>query len=135
MVLPLLLLLFAGIVDFGLMFQRYEVLTNAAREGARLASLPSYTVDTTISEHVLNYMAAGLGADRNTLAVTTTVDRTGTLSGAPVVRVTVDFDSDFIILGPIMRLFSGGDWTTLTLRAESVMRCEAGDTCSATPAP
>ena len=40
--LPLLLVVIAGIVDFGFVFQRYEVITNAAREGARLASLPGY---------------------------------------------------------------------------------------------
>ncbi len=32
-----------GIVDFGFMFQRYVVLTNAAVEGARVASMPGYT--------------------------------------------------------------------------------------------
>ena len=42
-IFPLLLLVCLGIVDFGLLFQRYEVLTNAAREGARVAVLPGYT--------------------------------------------------------------------------------------------
>ena len=42
-VTPLLLLLVFGIVDFGFMFQRYVVLTNAAVEGARVASMPGYT--------------------------------------------------------------------------------------------
>ncbi len=42
-VTPLLLLLVFGIVDFGFLFQRYVVLTNAAVEGARVASLPGYT--------------------------------------------------------------------------------------------
>ena len=37
---PLLLVVIAGIVDFGFAFQRYEVITNAAREGARMATLP-----------------------------------------------------------------------------------------------
>ena len=32
--LPLLLVVIAGIVDFGFTLQRYEVITNAAREGA-----------------------------------------------------------------------------------------------------
>ena len=31
-----------GIIDFGFLFQRYEVVTNAAREGARVAILPGY---------------------------------------------------------------------------------------------
>jgi len=43
LVLPLLLILFGGIVDFGLLFQRYEVLTNAAERGARIAVLQANT--------------------------------------------------------------------------------------------
>jgi Flp pilus assembly protein TadG len=42
-VLPLLLLLIMGILDFGFLFQRYVVLTNAAVEGARVATLPGYS--------------------------------------------------------------------------------------------
>ena len=41
-VLPLLLLVLFGIIDFGFMFQRYVVLTNAAMEGARVGILPGY---------------------------------------------------------------------------------------------
>ena len=41
-VLPVMLLIVMGIVDFGFMFQRYVVLTNAAMEGARVAVLPGY---------------------------------------------------------------------------------------------
>ena len=37
--LPLLLAIIFGIFDFGFMFQRYEVVTNAAREAARLGVL------------------------------------------------------------------------------------------------
>ena len=33
--LPLLLLVVVGIIEFGFVFQKYEVITNAAREGAR----------------------------------------------------------------------------------------------------
>ena len=41
--LPLLVLIVVGIFDFGFAFQQYEVVTNAAREGARMAVLPGYT--------------------------------------------------------------------------------------------
>ena len=43
LVFPMLLLVMLGIMDFGFLFQRYEVVTNAAREGARVAILPGYT--------------------------------------------------------------------------------------------
>ena len=42
LILPLLLFIILGLVDFGFMFQRFEVVTNAAREGARIAVLPGY---------------------------------------------------------------------------------------------
>ena len=43
LVFPVLLLVVLGIVDFGFLFQRMEVVTNAAREGARMAVLPGYS--------------------------------------------------------------------------------------------
>src|SRR5687767_1364031 len=58
LVFPILLLLVAGIADFGFLFQRYEVVTNAAREGARIAVLPSYTV-ADVQQRVTNYLASG----------------------------------------------------------------------------
>ena len=46
---PLLLVVIAGIVDFGFAFQRYEVITNAAREGARMATLPGTPIQRSIA--------------------------------------------------------------------------------------
>ena len=43
-VTPVLLMIIAGIFDFGMMFRSYEVVTNAAREGARVGVLPGYDV-------------------------------------------------------------------------------------------
>src|SRR4051812_30051407 len=41
MTLPLVLLVSVGIFEFGRAFQTWQVLTNAAREGARVAVLPN----------------------------------------------------------------------------------------------
>ena len=38
-VLPIVLLLVMGIIDFGLLFNNYIVISNASREGARKAAL------------------------------------------------------------------------------------------------
>src|SRR5580765_679363 len=60
LVFPLLLLVMFGIMDFGLLFQRYETVTNAAREGARIAVLPDYKqsdVDARVKQYLV---AAGL---------------------------------------------------------------------------
>ena len=58
--LPILLLVFAGIVDFALMFQRFLVVSNAAREGARIAVLPGYT-QTDVQNRVTQYVREGIG--------------------------------------------------------------------------
>ena len=39
LVLPFLLLIFSGVVDMGLVYQRHLMVNEAAREGARLAAL------------------------------------------------------------------------------------------------
>ncbi len=46
-----------GIIDFGLLFQRYEAVTNAAREGARIAVLPGYA-QADVQARVTQYLAA-----------------------------------------------------------------------------
>src|SRR5215831_8178385 len=78
LVLPLLLLLVLGIVDFGFLFQRMEVITNAAREGARIAVLPSYT-NADVQARVCNYLTSGgvpttscgAGGGNPTISITT----------------------------------------------------------------
>ena len=66
LVFPLLLLVVLGVADFGFLFQRWEALTNATREGARVATLPGYaTVD--VEDRVVNYLAAGGVPPRATL--------------------------------------------------------------------
>ena len=59
--LPLMLVLVTGVFDFGLAFQQYEVVTNAAREGARLGSLGAGYLEADIQARVDAYcVAAGL---------------------------------------------------------------------------
>jgi Flp pilus assembly protein TadG len=128
LVLPLLLVVFGGIIDFGLMLQRHQVLSNAAREGARLAVLPGY-VEADVQARVQAYVREGI-ADSS--ATPTTVLRTVTLTpgvGPPfdAAQVEVSFTGQFLVLGPIVNL-AGGNWTlgsTLTLVAVSTMRIEA----------
>ena len=63
LILPILLIIIAGIVDFGFMFQAFMVVNNAAREGARVRILPGYT-NADATARVNNYMSA-LGTDRH----------------------------------------------------------------------
>ena len=62
MVLPIMLLVFGGIVDFGLLLQRQQVVTNAAREGARLAVLPGYT-SADVQARVTQFVREGINSD------------------------------------------------------------------------
>ena len=85
LVFPLLLMIILGIVDFALMFQRYEVVTNAVREGARVAVLPGYT-EPDVQAQVASYIAAGglpTTAGNPTVTVTPTTIPDGEAPGRP----------------------------------------------------
>ena len=127
---PLLLLVVMGIMDFGIMFQQYEVLTNAAREGARVAVLPDYcpnpaTCDANVSARVNAYIGASFLAVGGTVTVNPV-----TITPVPVgancmntVTVTLSFPHQYLFLGGIMNYF-GGSFTSRTLNASSSMRSE-----------
>jgi Flp pilus assembly protein TadG len=124
--MPVMLLLMAGIVDFAMLFQSYEVATNAAREGARLAVLPGYQVNDyqVARARVANYMTAG-GAFGS---YTTTIAPVGLPSGGAVmlngVQVSVDYTHQFLIVGPVVSLFNGSLGSALTFHTEARMRME-----------
>ena len=58
MTLPLILLVSVAIFEFGRAYQTWQVLTNAAREGARVAVLADKT-DADVSDTVKAYMTSG----------------------------------------------------------------------------
>ncbi len=129
LVLPLLLLVFAGIVDFGFLFQRYEVITNAAREGARIAVLPGYS-STDVTNRVREYVREGLG-DSIAAGTGVVVDSVPVIpsvgTGFNGARVTVTFTNEYMLLGLMVNLARGGDFApNITLRAVSTMRPEVG---------
>lgn len=125
-VLPILLFVLAAMIDFGFLFQQYEVVNNAAREGARLASLPNYT-DTDVIARVQSYLAA---SGLNDPAAPTPTVTAGTLSlsaGGPVISVrtvTVRYPANFMYLGPFAALVGGTAQSQIMLQAVSSMRTE-----------
>jgi Flp pilus assembly protein TadG len=123
--LPLLLFVLVGILDFGWVFQQYQVVTNAAREGARMAVLPGY-VEADVQNRVAGFLSAGGVAG---VPTTTVVDGLVTpgAGAAPftVKTVTVTVDYTFKYLGAIARPF-GASFTTVPLKATSQMRTEVG---------
>ena len=125
LVTPILILLLAGIFDFGMMFRSYEVVTNAAREGARVGVLPGYNA-TDVQARVDAYLgASGLTGARTTNVVDGPV---ATGAGTFTARsVTVSYSYPFVVLGPVGAAF-GGTFGTIQLRAASAMRIEAAAT-------
>jgi hypothetical protein len=122
-IFPTLLLVMLGIIDFGFLFQRYEVLTNAAREGARVAILPGYS-DADVEARVNQYITAG-GLPGT---ATVTVDPAEPIPvGAQCITVrpvTVSYEHTYMFLGPIVNLIGGGGFGNPTLQATSSMRSE-----------
>jgi Flp pilus assembly protein TadG len=131
LVLPILLLVFAGIVDFALMFQRYLVINNAAREGARIAVLVAAGYgDTDVQNRVTEYVREGIGDSRaSPLAVLTPIsidpDGAGATPAFPAAQVTVTMTHTYLFLGPVSGMLGGGSWSSITLFARSTMRIES----------
>ena len=124
LVFPLLLMVVLGIVDFGLLFQRFEVLTNAAREGARIAVLPGYDA-TDVENRVMDYVATGgvpTGVGNPTVTVTTTTVAVG-LDNWPATTVNVSYQHSYSFLGAVAGWF-GGSFGAVNLQAQTTMRNE-----------
>lgn len=129
LVFPLLLLVLVGMIDFGFLFQRYEVLTNAAREGARIAVLPNYTAGDAQSRVCTYLTTSGVPATNCPAAptlVTVTNDTVTVPTGPPINarRVTIAYTHNFMFIGPIINMF-GGTWNDVkTITINAVMRVE-----------
>ena len=123
LVFPLLLMVVLAIVDFGFLFQRYEVLTNAAREGARVAVLNGYST-TDIQNRVQSYATAGGLPVAPTVSITNSSITAGATTW-PAKTVSVFYPHQYLFLGGIAGWF-GGSFTSVTLTAASTMRTESG---------
>lgn len=127
--LPLVLLVSVGIFEFGRAFQTWQVLTNAAREGARVAVLPN-PAPGAVNDRVNAYIVAGQLPNPGTASVS--VDRSATLAigttTASASIVTVQYPFNFIVLNPVARLVVGGSTlgsAPITMTASAEMRNEA----------
>ena len=122
--MPIVLLVCVGIFEFGRAYQTSQVLTNAAREGARLAILEGPT-DAEVRSRVNQYLTdGGLAslADGNIL-----VTRNAALAGsATASTVQVNYPFEFMVLNPVIRLITPSSTTgaPITLTASTLMRNE-----------
>lgn len=113
LVLPVIVLIVFGIVEFGRIFNSYLVVTNAAREGARIGVVGAS--DTEIADTV---KTAGGSLDLTKLSWNITPGPTSRVRGAGLtVQVSYPVDIYAPIIGNIV-----GDPFIVTAR--SVMRVE-----------
>lgn len=113
LVLPIILLILLGIIEFGLIFNSYLVVGNASREGARTAAVGA--TDTEIRTLVGN-VATTLNAAKMTVSISPSqsVRKKG-----DEVSVTVVYD--YNLMTPIISAIIPGP---LELTSRSVMRVE-----------
>jgi Flp pilus assembly protein TadG len=117
LLLPLLLLIIFGIIDFGRAINAQITLTQAAREGARLAALGQPNV-------VSRTQAAAIGLSGVTVTVTSCPSGATQTTDA-VVKASYSFN--FVTpVGAIAGLFGGGGFgSPITLTATGEMPCES----------
>lgn len=71
-VLPIFFMIVLGIVEFGRAMMVAQLLTNGAREGARLSVLPDAT-NASVETAVLDFVESSVGVPRSKVTVTITV--------------------------------------------------------------
>lgn len=114
LVLPLLLVVVFGITEFGRAWLTMNVLTSAAREGARLAVVTAPDVGRVVAR-VQQVCNAGKITPTN-------ITVTGPDVADPDRRVTITVEANFqVVTGRILGSFSG----SFPLRANATMRHES----------
>ena len=126
--LPIVLVISISIFEFGRALQVWQLLTNAAREGARVAVLPGSTPDV-VKQRALDYMAAGGLQNRALNQINVQSNAQIIMSGNPVSasQVTISYPFNFMLLNPIMQLIVRGSrvGAPITMTASALMRNEA----------
>jgi Flp pilus assembly protein TadG len=121
--IPIILLISVSIFEFGRAYQTWQVLTNAAREGARIAILTDKT-DADVQAAVKGYMTSG-GLPIGSAVVN--VDRNVAMGSNTASRITVNYPFQFIVLNPVVRLVTPTSTTgaPLTMQSVALMRNES----------
>jgi len=136
MVIPVLVILVFGIIEFGLAFRTYQIITNSAREGARVAVLPSTTtlgadggsdhVDTVVRNRMSDAGLNDANADVQFRCNAGGEHICTTTGGETEIRV--HYCHRFFVLGPLVSLAGGGGdcdaFGEVEIRTGSTMRAE-----------
>jgi Flp pilus assembly protein TadG len=119
LIVPFLLVFLVGIVEFGRAWNLHQVLTDAAREGARKAVVHDPTITLDSVNNVVKQAIATAGA--NPTSATITVTGLDDATGDPA-TVEVAMPYQFIFFGALKKWTTGE--STVTLRTRFTMRNE-----------
>ncbi|HEX8864031.1 MAG TPA: TadE/TadG family type IV pilus assembly protein, partial [Lentzea sp.] len=116
LLMPIVLFLMMGIIDFGRAVHAQITLTQAAREGARVAALKQPGVTTRTQNAATGLSGVGVSA---------TSCPTGS-AGSSSAEVTATYTFTFVTpIGGFAGFFGGGSFgDPVTLSAKGVMPCE-----------
>jgi Flp pilus assembly protein TadG len=103
LVLPFLLVMLIGIVEFGRAWNQHQVITRAAQESARKASLWGTVTEAEVKKVATDAMAAA-GIDYN--RATVTIDNLDGDSNT-LVTVSIDLRYRFTFFAPLMAWATG----------------------------
>jgi Flp pilus assembly protein TadG len=117
LILPLFLLMFFAMVDFGRGFYTWLLVTNAAREGALVAA--TQQAPAAVQARI-NDALGGLNQADLTITLTNVQDSRG-----QAVEVDLAYDFEYVTpIGGIVALVGGGELATPSITAHSSMRLE-----------
>jgi Flp pilus assembly protein TadG len=130
LILPLMLLLLGGIVDFGILLYNKQVIDNASREGARagivhLLNSNGGKVPVDIQGTVANYCENRLVTFGEGAAPVTTFSPEDLLAASypDDLTVTVSYQYTFLF-SSVLNMFGGNFGPTLNLTSQTVMKME-----------
>lgn len=130
LILPLLLLLVFGIIEFGLLLYNKAMITNASREGARagvlyhtdgdgnLDRLSKAEIEEIVRDYCQNFLVTF--SSTPSLTVDADPDPTETIPSGDYLTVTVSYRYNFLLVPAFIAELGGG----LNLGASTTMRAE-----------
>lgn len=94
LLVPLLILILMSIIEFGLFFNSFIIISNSTREGARLGSLGGTDIEIELR---IKETATALDSNKMTISITPNY---GSRSRGDMITVKVTYD--YVLISPIV---------------------------------